>query len=343
MDIKTLYVVDTKDTNPYKNLAIEEYLEKTCISKTSVILMIWQSEKSVIIGHSQNVITEVDVVKCREDKVNIVRRKSGGGAVYQDKGNLNFSFIWFCDKCSIENTYNVVFKALKNLGLSTEKINKNDILIHQGEGVFKVSGSAFISNSQFSLHHGTLLVDLNIKNAEKYLTPPAEKLSSKGIDSIKQRITNIKNLIPDITIRKVKNALIQAAETEFKTKAESDEFLTESKLQKLPEVMKLEKLYKSREWIYSNQTLFPFKEKHVFSWGEVEMKVFIDNNFLSNVGIVANVKDKGWISKICAFVHNKKTRPSEWQKSMSELSQKYPEYKKEFLGLGKVFLKPFIF
>ena len=343
MNIKTLYVVDTKDTNPYTNLAIEEYLEKTCVSKTSVILMIWQSKKSVIVGHSQNVITEVDVVKCHRDNVNIVRRKSGGGAVYQDEGNLNFSFIWFCDKCSIDNTYNVVFKALKNLGLSTEKISKNDILIHQGESVFKVSGSAFISNSKFSLHHGTLLVDLNIKDAEKYLTPSAEKLSSKGIDSIKQRITNIKNLIPDITIKKVKKALISAAETEFKAKAEVIESLTETKLQKMPEVMKLEKLYESKEWIYSNQTLFPFKETHAFPWGEVEMKVIIDNNFLSNVGITANVKDKEWISRICAFIHNKKTRPSEWQKIMSELAQEHPKYKREFLDVGKVFLKPFIF
>ena len=174
-------------TNPYINLAIEEYLLK--YTKEDYFLL-WQNEPTVVIGKNQNAFAEVNVDFTREKNIHIARRISGGGAVYHDFGNLNFSFILNKANAKIDflKYTSPIVSALKKLGIFTEISGRNDILL---EGK-KISGNAEAIFENRILHHGTLLFDTDIEILTSALRTNKEKIQSKAIKSISSRITNIK-------------------------------------------------------------------------------------------------------------------------------------------------------
>ena len=182
-----------KTTDPYFNLAIEEYLTDTFDGTD--IFMLWQNDKSVIIGKNQNTYAEVNKAFAEEKGIKIVRRLTGGGAVFHDLGNVNFTFITRAEEGTALN-YSVfcepIITALSTLGIDACLSGRNDILANG----LKISGNAQCVRNGCVLHHGTLLWGADFSYMQGVLHPDPEKLQSKGIKSVASRVGNLRDLIP---------------------------------------------------------------------------------------------------------------------------------------------------
>ena len=203
--IEQLTYIETDNTHPYKNLAVEEYLLLHCREK-ECILYLWQNQNTVVAGRNQNVWKECLVSRLEQDNGHIVRRLSGGGAVYHDLGNLNFTFLVRKENYDVSKQLDVILKAVQKLGIAAEKSGRNDIL---ADGR-KFSGNAFYEKGNYCYHHGTLMVNVNMEDLSKYLTVSKEKLKSKGVDSVRSRVVNLSEYVPELSIDLLKEKLREA-------------------------------------------------------------------------------------------------------------------------------------
>lgn len=191
------FLYSSNSFNIYENLALEEILIEHLQSlkkengESVYGLFLWQSDNTIVIGRNQDIYKECDFDVVKQNDIVIARRKTGGGAVYQDKGNLNFTFIATNDIYDKDLNFQIIIKALEKLGIKAELSGRNDIIV----GDKKFSGNAFRKTRNVSLHHGTLLVSTNIELADKCLTPSKYKLKRHGVESVKSRIVNLSDLI----------------------------------------------------------------------------------------------------------------------------------------------------
>lgn len=256
--------------NPYFNLAAEEYLMKNF---TENFFLLWQNENTVVVGRNQNTLAEINAAFVNEHNVNVVRRMSGGGAVYHDDGNVNFSFILTDD--SLFSDYSAftepITAFLKTLGVNAQLSGRNDILT-DGK---KISGNAqFMQNGRI-LHHGTLLFSCSEDKISEVLNVSEDKIRSKGIKSVKSRVTDISShlktpMTSEEFMQKLADYVVKNSEncTEY--------FLTEYDTAQI-EKLKTEK-YEKWEWNYGYSPKYDFKNKKRFSCGEVELLLSIGKN-----------------------------------------------------------------
>ncbi|NOQ50508.1 MAG: lipoate--protein ligase [Mycoplasmataceae bacterium] len=197
----------SESLNPYFNLAIEEYLMKNI---NGDVFYLYQNNPSVIIGKNQNPYSEVNISYMKKHQIKLVRRMSGGGAVYHDLGNLNYAFILkgkSKDLYQFKKHSSPIIKALKNLNIDIAFSGRNDLLI-DGK---KFSGTAQYVNQGSLLHHGTIMFDVDLKAIKHVLKPNIDKLHSKGIKSISGRVTNLKPYLDDgFSLIDLKNSLINS-------------------------------------------------------------------------------------------------------------------------------------
>lgn len=216
-------------------LAMEEYVARY-FDDTDLFFM-WQVEPSVIFGRNQQLLSEVNVNYCREHGIQLYRRKSGGGCVYADKDNVMLSFITSGDDVGF--TFNrfigMELLVLRKLGVEAIGTSHNDVMI----GDRKVSGAAFYQLPGRSIVHATMLYDTNMENMLGALTPSSEKLQSKGIQSVRQRITLLKDYI-SLSLEEFKD-FVRA------TLCDGERILTQ---QEVAEIEKLEQTYLCEEFVY---------------------------------------------------------------------------------------------
>ena len=187
---------------PYPNFGMEEYLLYH-VEEEECILYLWQNEKTVVIGRNQNAWKE-----CRREELeaaggHLVRRLSGGGAVFHDLGNLNFTFITRKDNYDVTKQTEVILRAVKKLGVNAERTGRNDITV-DGR---KFSGNAYYETGDFCYHHGTILLSVDKEEMARYLNVSREKLRSKSVDSVKSRVANLIEFVPDLTVRRMRDSL----------------------------------------------------------------------------------------------------------------------------------------
>lgn len=185
-----LYLSESHD--PYLNLALEQEL----FERREEAVYLWCNAPCVVIGRNQNPYKEADLGYMGPHGVSLVRRRTGGGAVFQDLGNLNYSYFTACD--SPAYILDLVKEVLAGLGITAELSGRNDLLV-AGK---KISGTAFLYDD-FYLYHGTLLVDVSKEEMEKCLRPSALKLRAKGIDSVRARVVNLRELSDTITVKEL--------------------------------------------------------------------------------------------------------------------------------------------
>ena len=193
--IKTMRYLTNPHTDPYFNMAFDEY----CLEKLSIdepVFYLWQNRPSVIIGANQEVHTEVNLDYLKENNIALVRRVTGGGAVYHDLGNLNYTIVGQSD--DLERDYpeytRYMLLALQKLGIPATMSGRNDILV-DGR---KVSGFAKRVCKNRLMIHGTLMFNVNLDKLTQALCPPASKLQSKGIASVRSRVANLCEYLPKI-------------------------------------------------------------------------------------------------------------------------------------------------
>ena len=203
--IHRLLIYTSQTLDPYFNIATEKQLLET-VETGSCILYLWQNENTVVIGRNQNPWVECRTSLLEEEGGKLARRLSGGGAVFHDIGNLNFTFLMRDEDYDVDRQLSVIQAACAMIGLQAEKSGRNDLLV-DGQ---KFSGNAFFHSQGHAYHHGTLLIDADMEKLSRYLTPSKAKLEAKGVASVRSRVTNLKALVPELTCKKMAESMKKA-------------------------------------------------------------------------------------------------------------------------------------
>lgn len=203
--ISSLSVIYSKENDPRHNLALEEYLLRT-VKPGQCILYLWQNQRTVVIGRNQHAENECRIQELEGDGGHLVRRLSGGGAVYHDLGNLNFTFLVTEGDYDVARQTEVILRAVQKVGLRAEKSGRNDLTV-DGQ---KFSGHAYYKTGTQCYHHGTIMVDVDKAPLERYLNVSPLKLAAKGVQSVRSRVCNLRDYLPDLTIDQLNQALEEA-------------------------------------------------------------------------------------------------------------------------------------
>jgi lipoate-protein ligase A len=282
-------------SDPKINLAIEEYaLKNLAVDKT--ILLFYINKPSIIIGKNQNTIEEINQAYVNDHQIDVVRRLSGGGAVYHDLGNLNFSFITKDDGNSFHNFRmftQPVIDALKKLGVQAELTGRNDIEVNGR----KISGNAQFASRGRMFNHGTLIFDSEIEQLVSALNVKQEKIESKGIKSIRSRVANISEfLTEEMTMEEFKTHLLQSI---FSGISEIPTYeWTEADWIAIEKIS--EERYQNWDWNYGKSPSFNIQKQHRFPIGSIDARLTVENGRIESckiygdffgVGDAAEVED----------------------------------------------------
>jgi lipoate---protein ligase len=286
-----LFIDNKGITDPRINLAIEEYALKNLDIDESYLLF-YINEPSIIIGKNQNTIEEINTDYVENEGLHVVRRLSGGGAVYHDFGNLNFSFITKDDGESFHNFQKFtepVVKALNKLGVNAELSGRNDLL---AEGR-KISGNAQFSTKGRMFSHGTLLFDSEMENVVSALKVKKDKIESKGIKSIRSRVANILEFLPEkMTIEEFRSTLLDFI---FDGSDVEEYVLTDEDWKNIHALS--EERYQNWEWNYGKSPKFNLQHSHRFPVGQIDVRLEVNKGLIENCKIygdffgVGNVED----------------------------------------------------
>ena len=257
-DLK-IYISDS--LNPYKNLAIEKCLLES--ADNCLILYLWQNENTVVIGRNQNPWSECNTSLLEKENINLARRLSGGGAVFHDKGNLNFTFLCQSEDYNLSRQLEVIKKACEMAGVNTVLSGRNDIL---ADGR-KFSGNAFYNSKGKSYHHGTLLISADLDKASRYLTPSKAKLEAKGVKSVSSRIVNLSELVPTLTVKMMQEYMISS----FSEVYSMTPTLIKSIDYKAVEAYNEE--FENWDFIYGKSAPFTVSCEGYFTWGHAELNL----------------------------------------------------------------------
>ncbi|MFO7882353.1 MAG: lipoate--protein ligase [Kosmotogaceae bacterium] len=276
--------------NPWVNLAIESTLFDF-LQEDEIYLYLWQNENTIVIGRNQNAWRECRVEKFLKEGGNLSRRPSGGGAVYQDMGNLNFTFIAPRTIYNVHKQLEVIVDAVNSLGINAEFSGRNDIL---AEGR-KFSGNAYYSSREKAMHHGTILINTNFKKLSDYLQVSQAKMKSKGVKSVKSRVINLKTLKQDIDVDMVKQALIESFSNKYGTEPENKSV---SDIYDTKVFKKYYDRYSSDEWIFGKSPDFDVVHEKRFEWGEIEFGLKVKSGKIKQCKVYSDAMDADTIEEI---------------------------------------------
>ncbi|MDV6377012.1 lipoate--protein ligase [Sporosarcina sp. GW1-11] len=287
--------IDNKGiTDPRINLAIEEYALKTMDIDKDSYLLFYINEPSIIIGKNQNTIEEINTEFVDREGIHVVRRLSGGGAVYHDQGNLNFSFITKDDGNSFRNFKKFtepVTDALAKMGVKAELLGRNDILI---EGR-KVSGNAQFATGDRMFSHGTLLFDTDMEGVVNSLKVKKDKIESKGIKSIRSRVANISEFLEQpISIeqfrQEILNSIFDGEENiQYKELTEED----------WKNIHKLSaERYGNWDWNYGRSPKFNVQQSKRFPVGGIDVRLQVEKGSIEAIHIYGDFFGVGEVEEI---------------------------------------------
>lgn len=278
-----------RSKDPMFNLALEEYVLKV-LSEQDDFILLWQNANSVIIGRNQNAYAEVNESYVKEHNVNVVRRITGGGAVYHDLGNLNFSFITTIQDDSLQNYVKFttpVIKALNKLGVAAEFSGRNDIVV-DGK---KISGNAQTYFKQKMLHHGTILFDVDMSHIANVLKVKIDKLASKGVTSNRARVTNIRPLLnKEMNIEELR-AILLSELVAPNIVSECIYELTEKDLASIYEL--IDQKYSRWEWNYGYSPASNFIKSNRYEGGGIEFHLIVEEGVIKSVTIYGDYLGTG--------------------------------------------------
>lgn len=280
--IQTIKLFHSDRFDPYYNLAIEQHLLET-VEENTCILYLWQNSNTVVIGRNQNAWKECRTTLLEQEGGHLARRLSGGGAVFHDLGNLNFTFLVPTADYDVNRQLSVICQACQDMGIPAEISGRNDVVV---EGR-KFSGNAFYQNGGRSYHHGTLLIHVDTEKMGRYLSPSKAKLEAKGVDSVRSRVINLREYIPDLTCQQMQQRLATAFEAVYGLKAEllSPDSLDQSVIEALRQ------RNGSREWLYGKKLPFTFSCEGRFAWGDIQLQLQVDAGVVQRAQAYSDAMD----------------------------------------------------
>lgn len=301
--------------NPYFNLALEEYaLKKLNVSDDFFIL--WQNENTIVVGRNQNTIEEINSKNVQARHINVVRRMSGGGAVYHDEGNINYTFITRSDDDSKHNFKKFtkpVIDALASLGIEAEFTGRNDITI-DGK---KISGNAQYYHQNKMLHHGTILFDVNPDILKDVLNVKIDKIQSKGIKSVKSRVTSIsQNLKEPMTSKEFMDMLLKFI-------LDTDDISSKEYALSSEDIANIEKLaetkYSTWEWVYGESPKFELQQSKRYQGGNIDIRLNVKNGIITDFKIFGDFFGKKDIAEVEELIVNNKFEENQIRDILKDL------------------------
>ncbi len=305
-----IFVVN-KSLNTYYNMAAEEFFLDRCVDD---VLMLWQNKNTIVVGKNQNTLSEINVDYVKEQGIDVVRRLTGGGAMYQDIGNLNFTYIfnnsgeWFSDFSRFTDP---VIRALKNIGVPAELSGRNDITV-DGK---KISGNAQTVRGNRIMHHGTLLLNSDVSVLSKALRPDREKIKSKGIASVSSRVANINDFLSaPLSIDKIIDVIRKSIVQEHPELINYE--ISESDSRQI-EKLALEK-YSTWEWNYGYSPKYDFFKKVKCSGGIIECSFQVKNGTITAAKINGDFFGYADVSEIEGALIGIKHNPDEIRRALEK-------------------------
>lgn len=285
--------ISNNDINdPTLNLAMEEYVLKELPSEESYFLF-YVNRPSIIVGKNQNTIEEVNKEYVDEHHIDVVRRISGGGAVYHDKGNLNFSFITDDDGNSFHNFKKFtepIVQALQSMGVNAEMTGRNDIQV----GEAKISGNAMVKVKDRMFSHGTLMLNSELDEVQNALRVNPAKIKSKGIKSVRKRVANIEEFLNEpVTIDEFKQIILKTIFGEH----EVEEYVLTDEDWKNIEKLSNEK-YRTWDWNFGKNPKYNFEREHKFERGFIQVKLDVKKGIIEHARIFGDFFGEGDITEL---------------------------------------------
>lgn len=288
-----MILIDNENhNNPQINLALEEYIVRNFETDEDYLLF-YINQPSIIIGKHQNTVEEINADYVKENNVIVIRRISGGGAVYHDFGNLNFSFLTKYDSKKVNNFVQFVqpiVDALHSLGVKAEMTGRNDII---AEGR-KISGNAQFSTMKKMFSHGTLLFDSNIENVVNALNVSGDKITSKGIKSVRSRVANITEFLEKpMQMADFKAHLLKEI---FKNQEIQVYKLSEAQWKEVHQLSK--EKYQTWEWNYGRSPEFNIQRKNRFDFGQIDARIDVKDGLIENIKFFGDFLGHGNLAEL---------------------------------------------
>ncbi len=318
-----------QSTDPYFNMALEEYLI-TESDRDEDLFMLWQNRPTVVVGRNQNTVEEINQAFIEQRGIAVVRRLSGGGAVYHDRGNLNFTFVLndARDFANFEKFTRPVIKALARLGIAAENDGRNDIII-AGR---KFSGNAQCKHRSRLLHHGTILFASDMEDMVQALNPSEPKITSKGIKSVRSRVTNISEHLSDpLSISEFKQVLSEEVLGRDYGRVHS---LGENELEKIRQLRQVKHI--SWDWIYGASPPFNLRRTASFDWGHIDVRLDIKRGLICSCRIYGDYFARGDMAELENHLVGTIYRPAEVRSCLAtiDLQEYLPQMSDdEMIGL----------
>lgn len=275
-----IFIENEDVTDPHVNLALEEYALRN-FDYGQDYLLFYINEPSIIIGRNQNTLEEINHEYVEEQNIHVVRRISGGGAVYHDTGNLNFSFITNYDKKSLNNFRKFtqpVIRVLQSLGVDAKLSGRNDIVVNGR----KISGNAQYSTVKRMFSHGTLLFNSNLSEVANALNVKMNKIQSKGHKSVRSRVANISEFLDEpLSVTEFRSLLLKGL---YEERNEFETYhLTENEWAKVYELK--EKKYADWDWNFGSSPKFNIQRTNRFPIGEIDLRIDVEKGYIRDIKI----------------------------------------------------------
>lgn len=320
---KKLRILRTKVTNPWFNLATENWILHD-LDPDTFTLYLWRNDNAVVIGRYQNPWVECKVEKMEADGVCLARRESGGGAVYHDLGNSNFTFLSSKENYRQGDNFSIIVNALAKLGIEAAKSGRNDVVVEEK----KISGSAFRQTATRCFHHGTLLIDADITKLGDYLSPNRLKLESKGIKSVRSRVANLVDFVSGLDHEKVCEAIIESF-CDFHGEKVEVEWLDEETLKQIQSLDEHYQKLSDWQWRFGRTPDFSHQMETRFEWGMIALHLDVEKAHVQKCKIFSDALDTSLVEllekKLVGMLYNSQGV----SEHLTALAQAEPSYQKE--------------
>ncbi len=280
--MKPLRLLLSDSYDPWFNLAVEDCIFREMT--TQRVLFLWRNAETVVIGQAQNPWKECNTRRMEEDGIRLARRSSGGGAVFHDLGNTCFTFMAGKPEYDKSVSTNIILDALKRLGIDASASGRNDLVVQTAEGERKISGSAYRETADRGFHHGTLLLNADLSRLANYLNPDVKKLQAKGITSVRSRVANLSEFVPDINHEQICEA-VTAAFFDWYGSSVEPEIISPDVFPDIPGFVERFAKQSSWEWNFGKAPAFSHLLNERFVWGGVDIHFDVEKGSISRVQI----------------------------------------------------------
>lgn len=325
-----LFISDSYD--PWFNLAVEECIFRQMPADQRV-LFLWRNNDTVVIGRAQNPWKECNTRKMDADNIKLARRSSGGGAVFHDLGNTNFTFMAGKPEYDKTVSTNIILDGLSGLGISVSASGRNDLVVETADGERKISGSAYRETKDRGFHHGTVLINADLSRLADYLNPDPKKLQAKGITSVRSRVTNLTEILPGIGHDQVCDAIKAAFFDYYGEKAEA-ELISPQSLPDLPGFAETFAKQSSWEWNFGNAPAFSHLLDTRFKWGGIELHFDVERGIITRAQIFTDSLDPAPLEAFAALLTGVRYSSDAVSHILAGLETRYPDRADELQQLN---------